>query len=83
MVVGSARDHVDASLAEALGKCRGVFHNASLIVLELLLECFAECDRLRGDHVHERSALRTGEDRLVDRLRILLAAKDHTATGTS
>ena len=36
-------------------------------------------DRLGGDRVHQRAALLAGEDRLVDRLRVLGAAEDHAA----
>ena len=35
-----------------------------------------ERDRLRRDHVHQRPALQTGEHRLVDGRRVLLAAQD-------
>ena len=35
--------------------------------------------RLGGDRVHQRPALLAGEDRFVDRFRVLLAAEDHAA----
>ena len=39
------------------------------------LSASPERDRLGGDHVHQRPALQAGEDRAVDRLRVLLPAR--------
>ena len=55
--------------AERFGEDGSVFDGSPLVAPEFLTECFLERDGLAGDDVHERSALDTGEDRLVDRRR--------------
>ena len=83
MVVGTARNELAASLEKSVGKRLAVGNDLRAVLLELGLERLTEADSLRSDGVHERTALCTGENRLVDLLRELLAAEDQTASGTS
>ena len=65
--VSAAGEHVDArrlrvGSGEPLGEDLRAAHRALLAFLELGLRGELERGRLGGDHVHERSALLTGED---------------------
>ena len=79
MVVGAARHDPEALAGERLRERPGVAHDLGRVVAERRLGGLTERDRLRRDDVHERAALEPGEDRLVDRGRVLLAAHDRTA----
>ena len=61
---------------ERLGERVRVVADLLLVVAERVGRGDAEARRLRGDRVHQRAALQAGEDRAVDRLRVLLAAED-------
>ena len=50
-----------------------------LILAELRLKGFLEADGLGGDDVHQRPALDTGENDLVELLRILRLGEDRAA----
>ena len=50
-----------------------------LVDLKFRLERLAKADGLCRDGVHQRAALRAGEDRLIDRGAEFLLAKDHAA----
>ncbi len=67
MVVGPTGNDPRALTGERLGEHGRVPDRPPLIVLERLLGRELERDGLAGDHLHERAALHTGEDRLVDR----------------
>ena len=67
---------VDAAAEERLAEHVGVRADLALVVAEAVRPGDQEAGRLRGDHVLERPALEAGEDRAVDRLRVLLAAED-------
>ena len=54
------------------------------IGLELGLERFAERDRLGRDDVHQRAALKAGEDRRIDLLcDVLVVGQHHAPAGTA
>ena len=69
-------EEVDPARDERLGERVGVGAHLLLVRAELLRRGDLEARRLRGDHVLERAALEPGEDRAVDRRRVLLAAED-------
>ena len=71
------------ALGQTVGKSLTVLDDLLGICLELGLHRLFEADRLGCDDVHERTALHTGEQRLVDSLGELLAAEDQTASGTA
>ena len=79
MVVGAARDDVEALVHQRLAESGGVLHDLLLIRLELRLQRLAEADGLGRDDVHQRAALHAGKDALVDRLGELLLAEDEAA----
>ena len=77
--VGAAGEDRDAALLQALGERLGVGDRLALAGAELLAGGDLQRDGLGGDRVHQRPALLAGEDRFVDRFRVLLAAEDHAA----
>ena len=80
MVVGAAGDDAGSRARRARRPAPGRWRTTcAAVVLERRLERLAERHRLGGDHVLERSALRAGEDRLVDRLGVLGLAEDESA----
>ena len=81
MVVGTARHDPETLASERFRERPGVAHDLRRVVAERWLGGLAERDRLGRDDVHERAALEPGEDRLVDRGRVLLAAQDRPARG--
>ena len=83
MVVCTARNELAAAFHKTVGKSLAVFDDLFAVFFEFGLERFAEADSLCGDGVHKRTALGSGEDRLVDLLCELLAAQDHTAARTA
>ena len=76
MRVGASREDVETALLQRLRERVGVRADLPLVVAEGLRGGDLEAGRLRGDHVVQRPALHPGEDRAVDRLRVLLAAED-------
>ena len=74
--VGAAREHVEPALLQRLRERVRVRANGGLVLAEGLRGGDLEARRLRRDHVVQRAALHAGEDRAVDRLRVLLAAED-------
>ena len=66
VVVGAARDQAEALLGQRGGQRLRVVDHLLLIRLERGLKRLLEGDRLGGDDVHQRAALRAGEDGLVD-----------------
>ena len=79
VVVGAARDDVEAEALQLLGERAGVLHDVLRVDLEVGAKRLAEGDRLRGDHMHQRPALQAGEDRGVDLLRHLLVVGEDQA----
>ena len=71
VVVGAARAEAIAALDEAGGERLRVLHHLLAVGLELGLERLAERDGLRANHMHQRSALRTGEHLAIDLLGVL------------
>ena len=61
-----------------------VFHDRARVSFELGLQRLAESNRFRRDHMHQRAALETREDRRVDFLPELgIARKDHATARTA
>ena len=77
--VGAAGEDRDAAGLQALGERLRVGDRLALAGAELLGRGDPQGHRLGGDRVHQRPALLAGEDRFVDRFRVLLAAEDHAA----
>ena len=74
VVVRAAGDEVEAALpSSASASTCAFFDYLFLIGLEFRLQRLAEAYGLGGDDVHERTALRAGEDGLVDCLCELFA----------
>ena len=55
-------EHLDAALDQPVGEGAGVRDRLALALAERLRRGDAERHRLRGDDVHERTALLAGED---------------------
>ena len=79
MVVRAAGDKAHTALLQRLGEHGGIFDHLLLIGAEGRLQRLAEADRLAGDDVHERAALRAGENGAVDLFGKLVAAEDDRA----
>ena len=80
MVVRAAGDKAHTALLQRLGEHGGIFDHLLLIGAEGRLQRLTEADRLAGDDVHERAALRAGENGAVDLFGKLVAAEnDRTA----
>src|SRR5215207_2457870 len=82
VVVRPARDEVYTTFQKALGQRLAVLDDLAGVVFKLRLQRLAESDRLACYGVHQRAALHTGEDAAVHLLGELLAAEDHTPSGT-
>ena len=76
MRVGAAGEDVEPALLERRGERVGVRADLALVLAERVGAGDPEAGRLGGDRVHERATLHPGEDRAVDRLRVLLLAQD-------
>src|SRR5215211_4751491 len=74
--VGPAGQEVEAAVQERVGERVGVRAHLALVGAEALGGGDQEARRLRRDRVDERPALHPGEERLVDRLGVLLLAED-------
>ena len=74
VVVGAAADEAEPLADERLGERARVEHDLLGVLLELRLQRLEERDGLAGDDVLERTALPSGEHRLVDRRRVLRGA---------
>ena len=61
MVVGAAGDDLQACALEAGGEVRSVLSNFELILAERQRQGLTERDRLAGDLLHDRPALRAGK----------------------
>src|SRR5207253_2915362 len=68
MRIGASSDKVGTPFLETVGQRLGVGDYRLRISLELRLQRLAEGNRLGGDDVHQRSALKSGKDRGVDLL---------------
>ena len=76
MVVRAAGDKAHAALLQRLGEHGGILDHLLLIGAEGRLQRLAEADRLAGDDVHKRAALRAGENGAVDLFGELVPAED-------
>ncbi len=77
--VGPAGDEFEAVIGKRLRQRGGVVDDLLGVRLELWLEGLLEADSLASDVVHERAALPTGEDRVIDIVGVLLAGHDDPA----
>ena len=76
--VGAAGDDAEAFVGQCLRQNLGVGHDLSRVVLEAGLKGFLEAHSFRRDDVHQRSALHSWEDDLVDCGRMFLLGEDHS-----
>lgn len=83
VVVRAARDELEAALHETRGHGLGVGEHAIDVGRELRTERLAERHRLAGDDVHERPALGTGEDRVVEVLHPISPTEGYTTPRTT
>src|SRR5437868_9626464 len=83
MIVGPAGNDVETALGERHGQRPGVGDDLCRIALEAGIESLAKTDGLGGNHVLERAALRAGEERLVDCLRVRGARENEATTRTT
>src|SRR5262245_33565052 len=84
VIVRAAGYDAEPAVLERLRERARVRDHLPLVLLELRRERLGERNRLRGDHVHERAALRAGEDHRVEllvQLRVL-AREDEPAART-
>ncbi len=84
MVVTAARNEVNAAGSKPLCQCLTVVNHALLIVFKFIFQCFAEANRFTRDDVHQRTALCTGENRLVHCFReFFIVCENQTAARTA
>ena len=79
MRIGAAGDDVEASRLERFRQRLGVGDDVAGIKLKGRAQRFAECNRLGGDHMHQRSALEAGKDRSVELFREFLLVGENEA----
>ena len=80
MVVRAAGNELHAAFCQAFGKRFSVFYGLLGVGLKLRLQRFAEAHGFCGDNVHQRAALRAGENGFVDLpLPYSSLAEDHAA----
>ena len=79
--VGAAGNNAEAFAGKRFGQHFGIGDDLLRVIFELRLHRLQEADRLRRDDVHQRPALHSGEDNLVDGCRELLFARIMPARG--
>ena len=80
MVVGAAGDEGRAAVQESRRQSFGVDDDLPRIIGELGAQRLAERDRLGRHHLHNRAALKAGENRLVDAFaEVSVAAQNQAA----
>ncbi len=81
MIVRAARYDPDIPLLQSSAQRLRIVDHALLIFLKGRLQRLLEADSLCCDHVHERAALRTGENSLIEIIFIchFLTGHDHAA----
>src|SRR5207253_7876240 len=77
----AAGEDVEAAFHQRLREGVRVRADLLLVVAERLRRRDLEAGGLRRDRVLERTALHSGEDRSVDRLRVLFPAEHEARTG--
>ena len=80
MIIRTARNDAHTVCLKRLGEYGRVLYYLRLISLKLGREGFLEADGFRGDYVHERAALRAGENALVYLLCKRFLAENKAAT---
>ncbi len=84
VVIRAAGHDVEAFLKQGGGQRLRIGHDSMGIGLEFRLERLAKSDRLRRDDMHQRAALKTGEDRGIELLRDLgIIGENHAAARTA
>ncbi len=66
VIVRTAGNHIKAAIHETFAKSLAVSYDVLCIFFEGRLKSFLEANSLSGDHVHERTALDSGEECLVE-----------------
>ena len=78
MIVGAARNYIQTLLLQAGRQRAGIFDYSMGVKLEFRLHCFGKCDCLCSDYMHQRPALKAGEDSAVHFFRErFVVRKDH------
>ena len=83
MIVGAAGDDPKACILQLSSKNLSILDDLGLILFELGLKRFIEAGCLCSDGMHERTALSTRENTLVDSLGIFFLAEDEAAAGAA
>ena len=85
MVLGATGDNLDAPLDKRSRHCLGVLDHLLLVLDELGALGLLEADRLRRNHVHQRTTLATGEYSRIEFLGqlLVLARQNDTAARTA
>ncbi|KAF5052325.1 hypothetical protein DSECCO2_409870 [anaerobic digester metagenome] len=83
MVVGASGDEPKPGIAQDRRHRLGILDHLAGVVPVRGLQRLCKTDGFRRDRVHQGTALHPGEDRLVDRLCMLLAAEDEPAARTT
>ena len=81
MIVCTTGYNRNTSLHKACSKCLSIHKNLFLIILEVITECFLQCNSLCCDYMHQRAALSTRENSRIQFLCIFFCtAENHTAS---
>ena len=66
VIVRTAGHDLDISCKQSFAQCLCIVNDSLLIFLEIIGERFLEANCLGSDHMHQRTALNTREDRFVE-----------------
>ena len=82
MIVCTTGYDLDISVHQSLAKCLCIINDRFSVCFEIIGKSFLEADCFCCDHMHQRTALDTRENCLVEIIFIccFLIAEDHTAT---
>ena len=83
MVIRTAGNQLNPALQKPVCQSLRIADDLPAVLLELRLQRLAQAHRLCGDDVHQRAALGTGENGLVDLLGKFFPAENHAAPGTA
>ena len=81
--IGTAGNDAEAFVDHPLSQDLGVDDHLALVFDEGRLESLQEANRLRGDDVHKRAALRARENTFVDVRRVLFLGQDDAGAGAA
>src|SRR5215471_2208728 len=83
MVVGSAGNQAKAMADQRRSQSLGIANNLLLVSFEFAGQGFLQGHRLRGDDMHQRSPLKTGENLSINGLGVLGARENHSPPGSA